>query len=124
MKASAAKKPGGRKGDGNKGVIEAAGLKKQFLKGRPACKVTFNLPKEAVPNARKVNIVGDFNKWDKEATEMKKLKDGGFSVTIELETNRQYRFKYLVDDSRWENDWNADRYEPNPFGDEDSIVVL
>ena len=41
-----------------------------------------------------------------------------------LETGRKYRFRYLVDGKRWENDWDADAYAPNQFGSEDSIVKL
>jgi hypothetical protein len=29
-----------------------------------------------------------------------------------------------VDDSRWENDWDADNYLPNEFGTEDSIIEV
>jgi hypothetical protein len=36
----------------------------------------------------------------------------------------EYKFRYLIDDSRWENDWNADRYIPNSFGSEDSLVIV
>ena len=31
---------------------------------------------------------------------------------------------YLLDGDRWENSWKADRYEPNPFGGDDSVVVV
>jgi hypothetical protein len=41
-----------------------------------------------------------------------------------LETGREYRFKYLIDGKRWENDWHADRYEPNIYGTDDSVVVI
>jgi len=97
---------------------------KQYLKSRPACKVTFRLPKEAAPNAKSIAIVGDFNGWDGNATRMKRLKNGVSTVCIELETNRQYRYRYLIDGTYWENDWNADKYVPNSFGGDDSVVVV
>ena len=50
-------------------------LKKQPLKSKPVCKVTFTLP-EAV-KAENAYLVGDFNDWDEKATEMKKLKKNG-----------------------------------------------
>jgi len=103
---------------------EVPGIKKQYLKSRPACKVTFRLPKEAAPDAQKVSIVGDFNNWDKGAAVMKRLKSGEFTITLELETGREYCYRYLIDDARWENDWCADRYRPNPFGCDDSVIVL
>lgn len=103
---------------------ENNGIKKQYLKSRPTCKVTFKLPKEAASEARRVSIVGDFNNWDIDATPMKRLKSGDLTITIELETGREYRYRYLIDAAKWENDWSADRYEPNPFGCDDSVVVV
>ena len=43
-------------------------------------------------------------------------------MTLELETGRSYRFRYMIDGWKYENDWGADRYEPNPYGGEDSVV--
>jgi 1,4-alpha-glucan branching enzyme len=103
---------------------EGAGIKKQYLKSGPVCRVTFTLPKDAAPEAQNVAIVGDFNNWDREATPMKRLKDGNFTVTLELQRDREYRFRYLIDGNRWENDWHADRYEKNRYGDDDSVVVI
>lgn len=100
------------------------GMKKRYIKKGQSCKVTFTLPKEAVNGAKTVNIVGDFNNWDKNATPLKKLRTGIFSTTLELTCGRSYRFKYLINDSRWENDWHADNYTPNPYGGDDSVVSL
>ncbi len=107
-----------------KGVAVAEGLKKTYLKNRDACKVIFFLPAEAVPDAQKVAIVGDFNQWDRSANLMKKQKDGSFLLTLEIPSNHEYRFKYLVDDTRWENDWCADKYVKNEFGGEDSVIQV
>ena len=52
------------------------GLKKQNLKSKPVCKVTFIMPKEAVESAKKVHVVGDFNNWEKKSLPLKKLKKG------------------------------------------------
>lgn len=103
---------------------EGVGIKKQYLKSSSTCKATFTLPKDAAPEAQSVAIVGDFNNWDREATPMKRLKNGDFTVTLELQRDREYRFRYLIDGSRWENDWHADRYERNRYGDDDSVVVV
>jgi len=104
--------------------LKVTGIKKQYLKTRPVCRVTFRLPKEAAPDARKVSIVGDFNNWDKGGAVMKRLKNGDFTITMELETGREYCYRYLIDATKWENDWWADRYRPNPFGCDDSVVIL
>ena len=55
---------------------------------------------------------------------MQHRRDGRFSVTVTLEAGRHYRFKYLLDGSRWENDWAADAYVVNQFGTEDSLVKV
>ncbi|MBN2688967.1 MAG: isoamylase early set domain-containing protein [Deltaproteobacteria bacterium] len=100
-------------------------LKKQYLKTKPICKVTFGIPSEVTFNAQTAHLVGEFNGWDITATPMKKLKDGSFTVTMDLETGRAYQFRYLVDRTQWENAWNADRYMPTPFGDStNSVIVL
>lgn len=99
-------------------------IKKEYLKSAPICNVTFTLPREAVQDARKVTLVGDFNNWSKSATPMKRLKTGDFRLKVKLARKRHYKFRYLVDSKRWENDWNADNYVANSFGDDDSVVIV
>lgn len=100
-------------------------LKKQYLKSKPVCKVTFKLTKEEAKNAELVRIVGDFNDWDLTAPPMKKLKDGSFSTTLELEKDAEYQFRYLLNDKEWENDWKADQYVTSPVSfDENSVVSV
>jgi len=100
-------------------------IKKRYLKTRPVCKVTFRLPKAAAESARKVHIAGEFNNWDTCATPMKELKDGTFTVTIDLEANREYQFRYFIDETSWENDWDADKYLPSIYGScENSVVIV
>lgn len=96
-------------------------MKKQYLKSKAICKVTFYLP--AAVKAETVHLVGDFNNWDERATPMKKLKDGRFTVLLELESGREYQFRYLVDQSEWHNDWEADKYVPNPFSGDNSVII-
>jgi hypothetical protein len=48
----------------------------------------------------------------------------GFEVTVPLERDRRYRFRYLVDGHHWENDWNADEYVPNEYGGDDSVRIV
>ena len=97
-------------------------IKKQFLKSKPVCKATFTFPAEAAPEATKVEIVGDFNNWNtQEAVTMKKQKDV-FKAVVELETGKEYQFRYLIDGQAWENDWEADAYVSTPFGVDNSVV--
>lgn len=95
-------------------------LKKQFLKSKPVCKVTFYTPAEI--DAESVYLVGDFNGWDEDATPMEPLKDGRFKVTVNLDKDREYQFRYLINRAEWHNDWEADNYVPNPFSGDNSVI--
>jgi 1,4-alpha-glucan branching enzyme len=97
-------------------------LKKNYAKSGNSCRVTFKLPAEV--GAKTAVLCGDFNDWDKEANPMKQLKDGSFSVTVSVPTQQTYRFRYLLDYERWENDWEADGYAPNEYGADDSILEV
>ena len=98
-------------------------IKKQYLKTKAVCKVTFKLSKEQALSADSVRLVGDFNEWDILSTPMKKLKNGGFTTTVNLANESQYQFRYLLDDKEWENDWEADAYIPSPVSCADNSVV-
>ncbi len=99
-------------------------LVKQYLNDSKECRVSFLLPQEAARDAKIITVVGDFNNWDFNASPMKRDKNGDFQTTLELNTGREYRFRYLIDGARWENDWLADKYVPNAFGSDDSVVVV
>ena len=89
--------------------------------GRDGVVATFHLP---VPDgARTAAVVGEFNDWSRDANPMFEV-EGGFRAQIALEPGRAYRFRYLVDGERWENDWAADAYVPNEFGGDDSLIDL
>lgn len=96
--------------------------KKEYLKSKALCKVTFRLPKEAVKGAENATIVGDFNNWDVTESPMKRLKNGDFTLTLELPCDREYNFRYLVDTKRWDNEWFADKNVPNN-PDEENLVI-
>lgn len=97
-------------------------LKKSYTNTKNFCRVAFKVAPEA--NAETAVLCGDFNDWDTEAAPMRKLKDGGFSTTVSLEANKEYRFRYLLDGERWENDDAADKYVQNDYGSDDSVVVV
>ena len=97
-------------------------LKKNYTKTGNACRVTFKLPADI--NTKTAVLCGDFNNWDESAHPMKQLKDGSFSVTVTVPAPQSYRFRYLLDGKRWENDWEADGYAPNEYGTDDSILEV
>ena len=99
-------------------------IKKQFLKSKPVCKVTFKVPKKDATDANEVYLVGEFNQWNETALPMQGLKSGDFKTTIELEKGREYQFRYLVDGETWVNDSDADKYVSTPFSSENSVLVI
>jgi 1,4-alpha-glucan branching enzyme len=99
-------------------------IKKQFLKSKPVCKVSFKVSKELANGASKVNIAGDFNNWNETSDEMNSLKDGSFSLSLDFETGRDYQFRYLLDGNVWINDESADRYQDSGFNSQNSVIVL
>lgn len=100
------------------------GILKKYLKKKPVCKVTFRLSKKETNSADSVHLVGDFNDWDALATPMKRLKNGDFTATVDLDLYREYQFRYLKNGAEWDNDWEADKYVPTPFGDSENSVVV
>lgn len=99
-------------------------LKKQYLKSKPVCKVTFLLDKEESLGAGKVDLLGEFNNWNTaEPVIMKKLKNGSFKVVIDLPAEKEFQFKYLLDGENWVNDANADKYVNSGLGAEENSVV-
>ncbi len=97
-------------------------MKKTYAKSGKTCRVTFELPEQI--NAQEVSVVGEFNAWDKEANLLVKRKDGRFSGSLSLEVGKEYRYRFWVDDERWENDWDGEKYFTNEFGSEDSVIAV
>lgn len=96
-------------------------IKKQFLKSKPVCKVTFTVPAE---EAKNVAVVGSFNEWNEKATPLKKLKNGSFKGTVDLEAGNSYEFRYLIDGT-YENELDADAQAWSDFaGAENSVLSL
>ena len=83
--------------------------------------VTFRLHKSVMADS--VHVVGDFNNWNRHSHPMERAEDDDmWELTLELEKGNTYQFRYLIDGNNWQNDWHADRYVPNPFGGENSVI--
>tara|TARA_B110000238_G_C15910740_1_gene346133 strand:- start:37 stop:333 length:297 start_codon:yes stop_codon:yes gene_type:complete len=96
-------------------------IKKQFLKSKPVCKVTFIV---AAKEASKIAVVGSFNDWNTESTPLKKLKNGSFKGTVDLQANTSHEFKYFIDGT-YVNETEADGYAWSDFaGAENSVLTL
>ena len=90
-------------------------IRKKFLPYKGICRVTFVLPNSVTSNSKKVALVGDFNNWNSNINQMKKTKDGRFLCTIKLSMWKKYQFRYLLDNTRWENDWDGDGLIATPY---------
>jgi chromosome partitioning protein len=73
------------------------------------------------PHAAQVQVMGDFNDWNLEGSEMEPV-DGTWRKVVSLPPGR-YRYRYIVD-GRWQSDPLNVAVEPNPFGGLDSILVV
>ncbi|MBK7097952.1 MAG: DUF4332 domain-containing protein [Sphingobacteriales bacterium] len=89
-------------------------------------KITFNLPAEALGEATEALLLGDFNNWSlDEAIKLSVQKDGSLKASVLLEEGKSYQFRYLLNDGRWINDWNADNYVHNTvFGVQNSVIFV
>ncbi len=97
-------------------------IKKQFLKSKPVCKVTFRVDASETSGAKAVQLLGDFNHWDKSAEPMTALKSNDFTATLELETGKTYQFRYLIDGAVWKNEAQVVSFVANGLGEENSVV--
>ena len=95
-------------------------IKSRGAKGK--ARITFTVDPQV--GAQTAAVCGEWNDWSAGADVMHRDAEGGFSVTVGLEAGRAYRFRYLLDGQRWDNDWSADAYQPNGFGGDDSVVDL
>lgn len=94
-------------------------IKKQYLKSKPVCKVTFSV---AAKEAENVSVVGSFNEWNTETMNLKKLKNGTFKGTVDLEKDNEYEFRYVVDGA-YTNDEQADAYKWNDYAAAENGVL-
>jgi 1,4-alpha-glucan branching enzyme len=96
-------------------------VKKQFVKTKPVCKVTFSVEAKT---ANQASVVGDFNNWSLEEGALSKLKNGTFKATFELNKDAIYEFKYVID-GVFVNEPEADSFRWNDYaGAENSVLAI
>jgi 1,4-alpha-glucan branching enzyme len=93
---------------------------KTYYKTKDYCKVKFSFKDD---NAETVQIRGLNSDWQK-AVAMARKKDGSFTADVTLPKDSRHQFKYLVNDTEWLNEPEADSQEPNEFGGNNSVIVL
>jgi hypothetical protein len=83
--------------------------------------VTFELP--ASIWAERITVVGDFNDWDPTAHPLVQTRDNeNWHITLALQPNRTYRFRYLIDGRQWSNELHADGYASTEDGIPCSVI--
>jgi hypothetical protein len=55
---------------------------------------------------------------------MSRKKDGSFTCDVSLPKNTQHEFKYLVNETIWINEPEADGENPNVFGGCNSVINI
>ena len=81
---------------------------------------TFMLLKE-VP-AQSVHLVGEFNDWNRFSHPLTLTEKGHRVLTISLETNQMYEYRYLLDGKFWMTEYPADGFVPASDGQDNSII--
>ena len=93
-------------------------IKKRFFKTKDEVEVTFEWPKGDIKN---IALAADFNQW--EVTPMKlNKKTKTYNFKVRLPKDQSYQFRYLINESQWENDPKADGYISNNYGEDNSLL--
>ncbi|HBY94027.1 MAG: isoamylase early set domain-containing protein [Ardenticatenaceae bacterium] len=95
-------------------------LRKRRLDEPGKVEVTFELPPTFW--ADEIYVVGEFNDWNRQANPMDHLRDGSWSLTLVLNADCEYEFRYLIDGRDWMGDPEADTHRPNEHGADNSVV--
>ena len=74
------------------------------------------------PEARAVNVAGNFNDWRPEATPMKNTGEGKWVGRLMLRAG-QYEYRFVVD-GQWREDAQATQRVANPHGGFNSVVCV
>ena len=84
--------------------------------------VTFQFPQDLVPQARRVAVVGQFNRWDPEANALAIASEGDWSTKIHLPPG-SIVYGFDVDGTFW-LDPNDEGRVPNGWGSEYSTRLI
>ena len=98
-------------------------LEKKYSKTNATCRVTFKLTEAEVQSATGVQILGEFNNWNTKSAVNMKAENGIFSAIVELDTGKDYQFKYFTSNNVWLNDTTADGLVDTPEA-QNSVVSL
>lgn len=95
-------------------------VQKTYYKTKDYCKVKFSFNLE---NAETIEILGLNSDWENSVI-MSRKKDGSFSADVNLPKESKHEFKYLVNETTWLNEPEADGEAPNEYGGTNSVLAL
>ncbi len=106
-------------------LLVAAGFLTWFWAVRPGREEVLVRFELAAPEARKVNLVGDFNAWDPRGLAMKDATgEGDWQISIRLKKGRVYTYNFLMDGRRWIADPSSLRRVNDGFGGTSTVLEL
>jgi len=74
------------------------------------------------PQAKKVELGGDFNNWKADKNPLKKDAAGNWKTSLKLKSGR-YQYRYLVD-GIWQNAQEPVECVPNAFGSWNCVIEV
>jgi serine protease AprX len=76
------------------------------------------------PGAREVALVGCFNDWQSKDGEMVQIRPGLWEGVLDMPARGTYRYKFLIDHSRWINDPENPLRIEDGFGGFNSLITI
>jgi len=73
------------------------------------------------PQARKVTVSGDFNKWQVDADVMSRQDGGVWTIDIKLKPG-VYSYMFVVDGKAWVTDPDAETYQDDGYGNKNAVM--
>ena len=90
---------------------------------RMCCSATKTMEfKLYAPNAKKVSLAGDFNKWNAKTLTARKDNKGNWIAKADLTPGR-HEYKFLVD-GNWMDDPHCTWRVPNTFGTQNCVIDI
>jgi len=102
-------------------VVKTAKVATKCCASTGTCEKTLDF-KFYAPQAKTVELGGDFNNWKSNKTPLKKDASGNWKTSLSLKAGR-YQYRYLVD-GVWQNAQEPVECVPNAFGSWNCVVEV
>ena len=78
---------------------------------------------QSIKSAQRVNLAGEFNGWNTQATAMSRGDDGVWRVTVQMPAGQQ-QYKFVADGDQWQSDPRNDQVISDGQGGNNSVIRL